>query len=65
MPSPATRSRTAHHPFGVVLVGPDDAILMRQGNTDTVHRRLRKQFKLHHSPRSSHEAQASRTTCKT
>lgn len=26
-----------HHPFGAVLVGPDDAILMRQGNIDTVH----------------------------
>jgi tRNA(Arg) A34 adenosine deaminase TadA len=25
-----------HHPFGAVLVGPDDAILMRQGNLDTV-----------------------------
>lgn len=25
-----------HHPFGAVLVGPDDAILMRQGNIDTV-----------------------------
>jgi tRNA(Arg) A34 adenosine deaminase TadA len=26
-----------HHPFGAVLVGPDDAILMRQGNIDVVH----------------------------
>ena len=26
-----------HHPFGAVLVGPDDVILMRQGNIDTVH----------------------------
>ncbi len=25
-----------HHPFGSVLVGPDDRILMRQGNIDTV-----------------------------
>jgi tRNA(Arg) A34 adenosine deaminase TadA len=25
-----------HHPFGAVLVGPDDAILMRQGNIDAV-----------------------------
>ena len=25
-----------HHPFGAVLVGPDDAILMRQGNINTV-----------------------------
>lgn len=25
-----------HHPFGAVLVGPDDMILMRQGNIDTV-----------------------------
>ncbi len=25
-----------HHPFGAVLVGPDDHILMRQGNIDTV-----------------------------
>ena len=25
-----------HHPFGAVLVGPDGAILMRQGNIDTV-----------------------------
>lgn len=25
-----------HHPFGAVLVGPDDSILMRQGNIDTV-----------------------------
>jgi len=25
-----------HHPFGAVLVGPDDTILMRQGNIDTV-----------------------------
>jgi len=25
-----------HHPFGAVLVGPDDAIMMRQGNLDTV-----------------------------
>jgi tRNA(Arg) A34 adenosine deaminase TadA len=26
-----------HHPFGSVLVGPDNTILMRQGNIDTVH----------------------------
>ncbi|MEZ5862570.1 MAG: nucleoside deaminase [Geminicoccaceae bacterium] len=26
-----------HHPFGAVLVGPDDRLLMRQGNIDTVH----------------------------
>ena len=26
-----------HHPFGAVLVDPDDKILMRQGNIDTVH----------------------------
>jgi tRNA(Arg) A34 adenosine deaminase TadA len=25
-----------HHPFGAVLVGPDDEVLMRQGNIDTV-----------------------------
>ncbi len=25
-----------HHPFGAVLVGPDGAILMRQGNINTV-----------------------------
>ena len=25
-----------HHPFGSVLVGPDDGVLMRQGNLDTV-----------------------------
>jgi tRNA(Arg) A34 adenosine deaminase TadA len=25
-----------HHPFGAVLVGPDDRILMRQGNISTV-----------------------------
>ena len=25
-----------HHPFGAVLVGPDDSVLMRQGNLDTV-----------------------------
>src|ERR1041384_445594 len=25
-----------HHPFGAVLVGPDDRVLMRQGNLDTV-----------------------------
>ena len=25
-----------HHPFGAVLVGADDRILMRQGNLDTV-----------------------------
>ncbi|KQU89926.1 cytidine deaminase [Mesorhizobium sp. Root102] len=25
-----------HHPFGCVLVGPDDCVLMRQGNLDTV-----------------------------
>lgn len=25
-----------HHPFGCVLVGPDDSILMRQGNIDVV-----------------------------
>ena len=27
-----------HHPFGCVLVGPDDRILMRQGNIDVVRR---------------------------
>src|SRR3954452_14352999 len=26
-----------HHPFGAVLVGPDNTLLMRQGNIDTVH----------------------------
>ena len=26
-----------HHPFGAILVGPDETILMRQGNIDTVH----------------------------
>jgi len=25
-----------HHPFGAVLVGPDDRVLIRQGNLDTV-----------------------------
>src|SRR4051812_40600919 len=25
-----------HHPFGAVLVGPDDRMLMRQGNIDSV-----------------------------
>jgi tRNA(Arg) A34 adenosine deaminase TadA len=25
-----------HHPFGAVLVGPDNAVLMRQGNVGTV-----------------------------
>ena len=25
-------ARHGHHPFGAVLVGPDDRILMRQGN---------------------------------
>ena len=25
-----------HHPFGAVLVGPDDSVIMRQGNLDTV-----------------------------
>jgi tRNA(Arg) A34 adenosine deaminase TadA len=25
-----------HHPFGAVLVGPDDRVLMRQGNLDAV-----------------------------
>jgi tRNA(Arg) A34 adenosine deaminase TadA len=25
-----------HHPFGAVLVGPDDRVLMRQGNINTV-----------------------------
>lgn len=25
-----------HHPFGCLLVGPDNAIIMRQGNIDTV-----------------------------
>lgn len=29
--------RHGHHPFGAVLVGPDDTILMRQANIDTVH----------------------------
>jgi tRNA(Arg) A34 adenosine deaminase TadA len=28
-------ARHGHHPFGCVLVGPDDRILMRQGNVDT------------------------------
>ena len=27
---------TGHHPCGAVLVGPDDTILMSQGNVDTV-----------------------------
>ena len=26
-----------HHPFGAVLIGPDNTTLMRQGNIDTVH----------------------------
>ncbi len=26
-----------HHPFGAILVGPDDRVLMRQANIDTVH----------------------------
>ncbi|MFD0981814.1 nucleoside deaminase, partial [Tropicimonas aquimaris] len=26
-----------HHPFGAVLVGPDNTVLMRQGNIDTMH----------------------------
>ena len=26
-----------HHPFGAVLVGPDDRVLMRQGNIDVMH----------------------------
>ena len=25
-----------HHPFGAILVSPDDRVLMRQGNVDTV-----------------------------
>jgi tRNA(Arg) A34 adenosine deaminase TadA len=25
-----------HHPFGAILVGPDDRVIMRQGNVDTV-----------------------------
>ena len=29
-------STHGHHPFGCVLVGPDDRILMRQGNIDVV-----------------------------
>jgi tRNA(Arg) A34 adenosine deaminase TadA len=29
-------AKHGHHPFGCVLVGPDDRILMRQGNIDTV-----------------------------
>ena len=29
-------ARHGHHPFGCVLVGPDNRILMRQGNIDTV-----------------------------
>ena len=29
-------AKHGHHPFGAVLVGPDDTILMRQGNIDTV-----------------------------
>jgi tRNA(Arg) A34 adenosine deaminase TadA len=28
--------RHGHHPFGCVLVGPDDRILMSQGNIDTL-----------------------------
>jgi tRNA(Arg) A34 adenosine deaminase TadA len=26
-----------HHPFGAVLIGPDNEVLMRQGNIDTMH----------------------------
>ncbi len=35
----AARSAAAHghHPFGAVLVGPDNTMLMRQGNIDTMH----------------------------
>lgn len=29
-------ARHGHHPFGAVLVGPDNQVLMRQGNIDTV-----------------------------
>ncbi len=29
-------ARHGHHPFGALLVGPDDRVLMRQGNLDTV-----------------------------
>lgn len=32
-----TAAEHGHHPFGAVLVGPDDTILMRQANIDTVH----------------------------
>ena len=30
-------AKHGHHPFGAVLVGPDDTVLKRQGNIDTVH----------------------------
>lgn len=30
-------ARHGHHPFGAVLVGPNDDILMRQCNIDTMH----------------------------
>jgi tRNA(Arg) A34 adenosine deaminase TadA len=29
-------AENGHHPFGAILVGPDDRVLMRQGNLDTV-----------------------------
>lgn len=29
-------ARHGHHPFGAILVGPDDKVLMCQGNLDTV-----------------------------
>lgn len=31
-----TAAEHGHHPFGAVLVGPDDTVLMRQGNINTV-----------------------------
>ncbi len=31
-----TAAEHGHHPFGAVLVGPDDTIIMRQGNINTV-----------------------------
>jgi tRNA(Arg) A34 adenosine deaminase TadA len=30
-------ARHGHHPFGTILVGPDNEVLMRQGNLDVVH----------------------------
>jgi tRNA(Arg) A34 adenosine deaminase TadA len=32
----AREAAHGHHPFGAVLVGPDDRVLMRQGNLDTL-----------------------------